>query len=49
MLDITPSKKRKTKSKPIQLKKVTTVYDILRFMEPVIDILDNHSKKTYLL
>lgn len=44
-----PSKKRKagskSESKPIQLKKGTTAYHIVKFMESVMDILDKHNKK----
>lgn len=44
-----PSKKRKAGNrvnpKPIQLKKGTPAYHIVKFMEPVMDILDKHNKK----
>lgn len=39
------SKKRKAESKPAQLKKGTTAYHIVKFMESVMDILDKHDKK----
>ncbi|ORE22031.1 hypothetical protein BCV71DRAFT_172619, partial [Rhizopus microsporus] len=35
----------KSESKSIQLKKDTTAYHIVKFMESVMDILDKHSKK----
>jgi transposase len=43
--EASPSKKRKAESKPIQLKKGTTAYHIVKFMESVMDILDKHNKK----
>lgn len=47
--ELSPSKKReasnKSKSKPIQLKKGTTAYHIVKFIESVMDILDKHNKK----
>ncbi|KAG2198142.1 hypothetical protein INT47_001540 [Mucor saturninus] len=39
------SKKRKAESKPAQLKKGTTAYHIVKFMESVMDILDKRDKK----